>query len=360
MTHELSNYAAEDAGYFAGYTDFSAQANMLDDSTRTSSYHNAIMANQENFKDKVVIDVGTGTGILALFAAKAGAKKVYAIEGSPMLAKAARQVVEKNGFGHIIEVVSGKVETIDLPELADIIVSEPMGFWLFNEQMIQSYLIAKDRWLKPNGMMFPESAHLYVAPLKMDLLHEEMRAKNESWLQKENFYDLNLSSIFESANLAENARIIIDQIPVDCVLQKPQKCFFDFKKMSAVDIQDILFEFEFNIATEKPYNAIGMWFDVNFPVAIDSDENYCLSTAPNLPLTHWYHSIFLLPKEYSGKNKFSMQLHANHSRTYDIDLYKRNSKKQLINSYSFLNPLYRYYNHYHELDFSPDNIEFPD
>lgn len=359
MAHELSNFAAEDAGYFAGYTDFSSQANMLDDSIRTSAYHNAIMAHQANFKDKVVIDVGTGTGILALFSAKAGAKKVYAIEGSPVLAKAAKQVIEKNGFGHIIEVMSGKVESINLPELADIIVSEPMGFWLFNEQMIQSYLIAKERWLKPNGMMFPESANLYIAPLKMDILHEEMRAKNESWLQKENFYDLDLSSIFESANLTENTRVIVDQIPVDCVLQKPQKSFFDFKKIGPTDIQDIQFIFEFFTSSETPYNALGMWFDVNFPT-LPSDEYYCLTTAPNQPLTHWYQSIFLLPQEYSGKNKFEMQLHANHSRTYDIDLFHKKSKKQLIKSYSFLNPIYRYYHHYPELDFTPNNIEFPD
>lgn len=359
MVHELSSFAAEDAGYFAGYTDFSSQANMLDDAVRTGAYHNAIMAHAADFKDKTVIDVGTGTGILAMFAAKAGAKKVYAIEGSPVLAKAAKRVVEKNGFGHIIEVVSGKVETINIPEMADIIVSEPMGFWLFNEQMIQSYLIAKEKWLKPDGLMFPESAHLYVAPLKMDILHEEMRTKNESWLQKENFYDLDLSSIFESANLTENTRIIIDQIPVDCVLQKPQKHFFDFKKIGPDDIHDILFNFEFNTSEEIFYNAIGMWFDVNFPFYA-SDEYYCLSTAPNLPLTHWYQSIFLLPQECSGKNKFEIKMHANHSRTYDIDLFKYDSEKQLINAYSFLNPIYRYYNHYNELDFFPNNVDFPD
>lgn len=359
MGHELSNYAAEDAGYFAGYTDFSTQANMLDDNIRTSAYYDAIMAHKENFKDKTVIDVGTGTGILALFAAKAGAKKVYALEGSPELAKAAKKVVQKNGFEEIIEVISGKVEHITLPEQADIIVSEPMGFWLLNEQMIQTYLIAKEKWLKPNGMMFPESAHLYIAPLQMDFLHQEMIAKNESWLSKENFYNLDLSSIFENAKIAENARIIVDQIPVDCVLKKPESYYFDFKQMGPDDIKDILFNFKFSTTNELSYNALGMWFDVNFP-ALASGESICLSTAPNKPLTHWYQSIFLLPKEYGGNINFEMQLHTNHSRTYDFDLFQQNTEKELIHSYSFLNPVYRYYNHYDELNFTPESTDFPE
>ena len=46
----------------------------------------------------------------------------------------------------------GKVEEVNIPEQADIIISEPLGFWLINEQMIQSYIVARDRWLKPSGM----------------------------------------------------------------------------------------------------------------------------------------------------------------------------------------------------------------
>ncbi len=360
MGHELSNYKAEDAGYFAGYTDFSAQANMLDDANRTGAYHRAIMAHEANFKGKIVIDVGTGTGILALFAAKAGAKKVYAIEGSPDMAKAAQQVIEKNGFEDIIEVISGKVEEITLPEQADILVSEPMGYFLFNEQMIQTYLIAKQRWLKPGGLMFPESANLYIAPLNMDTLHEEIKTKNQSWLKKDNFYELDFSSIFDNAVFAENTRVIVDQIPVENVLQKPQSIYFDFNKISPDALKNINFQFKLNPPLDFHYNALGIWFDVNFPALPSSGEFVCLSTAANLPLTHWYQTIFLLPENYTGEMKFEMQLQTNHSRTYDFDLYQINSAKKLIKSYSFLNPIYRYYDHYHELDWSPDTIDFPD
>ena len=96
------------------------------------------MQNAEQFKDKVVIDVGAGTGILSLFAAQAGARKVYAVEASSM-ARKARSLVKKNSFDHIIEVVEGKIEDIDIPEKADIIISEPMGFLLLHERMLEVF-----------------------------------------------------------------------------------------------------------------------------------------------------------------------------------------------------------------------------
>lgn len=80
------------------------------------------------------IDVGAGTGILSLFAAKyGGAKKVYAVEASPM-ANFTKLFVEHNGLQDVIEVIHGRVEEIVLPvEKVDIIISEWMGFYLLHE-----------------------------------------------------------------------------------------------------------------------------------------------------------------------------------------------------------------------------------
>ena len=68
---------------------------MLEDRKRTGSYYDAVMKNQNLFKDRVVLDVGTGSGILALFAAKAGAKKVYAVEATSV-ADHARTLMQAN------------------------------------------------------------------------------------------------------------------------------------------------------------------------------------------------------------------------------------------------------------------------
>ena len=89
-------------------------------------------------------DVGCGTGILSLFAARAGAKKVYAVECSNIVDQA-RMIVERNGYSEVIEVIRGKMEDIELPVLkVDIIVSEWMVQKLilnFQKQKSKTYIL---------------------------------------------------------------------------------------------------------------------------------------------------------------------------------------------------------------------------
>lgn len=75
---------------------------------------------------QVCLDVGAGSGILSFFASEAGAAKVYAVEASNM-AEHAQRLIETNKRGNVITVIAGKIEEIELPELVDIIISEPMG-----------------------------------------------------------------------------------------------------------------------------------------------------------------------------------------------------------------------------------------
>lgn len=140
---------------------------MLMDTIRTNTYKNAILNNKADFIDKVVMDVGAGSGILSIFAAQAGARKVYAIEGSNM-AESARQLVHSNGLSHIIEVIESRIEDIGEDRIGkgevDVLVSEPLGTFLLNERMLETYVIARDKFLKKDGKMFPASAHLCIIP----------------------------------------------------------------------------------------------------------------------------------------------------------------------------------------------------
>ena len=93
-----------------------------------------MLHNKHLVKDKVVLDVGCGTGILCMFAAQAGAKKVIGIDMSNIIDQA-KKIVETNGFADTITLVKGKMEDIDLMKEAcvdkvDIIISEWMGYFL--------------------------------------------------------------------------------------------------------------------------------------------------------------------------------------------------------------------------------------
>ncbi len=129
------------------------QGNMLQDYVRTGAYQQAMLNNPSSFKDKVVLDVGTGTGILSFFAVQAGAKKVYAVEASDS-ARVAKLLALKNGYDSKVEIIFGKIEEIELPEKVDVIISEPIGFLLVHERMLESYATARERFLKPGGEFF--------------------------------------------------------------------------------------------------------------------------------------------------------------------------------------------------------------
>ena len=80
-----SSSSSSSSAYFNYYGMLMHQQNMLQDYVRTNTYYQSITQNAQDFKDKVVLDVGAGSGILSFFAAQAGARKVYAVEASPMV-----------------------------------------------------------------------------------------------------------------------------------------------------------------------------------------------------------------------------------------------------------------------------------
>lgn len=155
---------------------------------------------------------------LGIFAAQAGAKMVYAVEASDS-ALTARKLVESNGYSQVIKVIQGRIEEIELPEKVDIIISEPIGFMLVHERMLESYVIARNRFLKPGGMMFPNEGSMVIAPFTDFNLFREQEAKMQFW-NNDNFYGVNLTTLteqgcneyFTQAVVGKPLELIIPQI----------------------------------------------------------------------------------------------------------------------------------------------------
>lgn len=146
--------------YFAN---FHEQEKMLADRPRMNFYHAAI-ARHIQPGDRV-IDLGTGTGILAAFAARRGAAHVYAVDHSEILRHAKTLAVE-NSIQNVefIALHSSKLETT---EKVDVILHEQMGDCLFDEAMVANVCDLRDRLLKPGGLILPSCFDLYCEPVKL-------------------------------------------------------------------------------------------------------------------------------------------------------------------------------------------------
>lgn len=226
------------------------QQNMLQDHVRTSTYERAMLENAGDFRDKVVLDVGTGSGILAFFALKAGAKRVYAVELSGM-ADCAREIMAHNGLDDRIVVIKGKMEDVELPETVDIVISEPMGFFLVHERMLETFVNAGKKWRRadnPSFKMFPSIGTMFVSPFSDETIYREQMGKVAFWQQRD-FYGLDLSAMRTRAVENHFSQPVVGYFPSEMLIAKePVTHVLDFKDITNDELHafDIPFRFVIN------------------------------------------------------------------------------------------------------------------
>lgn len=109
--------------------------------------------------DSVVVDIGTGTGIFALLACQFGAKKVYAIEPSDAI-QVAREIAKSNGYADRIEFIQKLSTQVNLPELADVIISDIRGMLPLFQQHIPAIADARTRLLAEGGILIPPARYI--------------------------------------------------------------------------------------------------------------------------------------------------------------------------------------------------------
>ncbi|EMS48725.1 putative protein arginine N-methyltransferase 3 [Triticum urartu] len=345
-----------DDNYFGSYSSFGIHREMLGDKVRTDAYRDALLDNPSLMNGATVLDVGCGTGILrsnsshSLFAAKAGASRVVAVDGSAKMSSVATQVTKNNGLLYdenaqtkqkgspqVISVVHTKAEELDHkivvpPNGFDVLVSEWMGYCLLYESMLSSVIYARDHFLKPGGAILPDTATILGAGFGRG------GTSLPFW---ENVYGFDMSCIgkevtgssarFPVVDVLDSKDIVTDT----AVLHAPDKnkC----TKESIITIfdplcSDVLTMQYFDLATMKESemdftaslelrlpesgaaavpgvtwcHGIVLWFDTGFTDRFCKDKPVVLSTSPFSTPTHWSQTIFTFEEPVAITNEKSV------------------------------------------------------
>ncbi|KAG9147371.1 hypothetical protein Leryth_019513 [Lithospermum erythrorhizon] len=341
------------ANYFCTYGFLYHQKEMLSDKVRMDAYYNAIFQNKHHFQGKTVLDVGTGSGILAIWSAQAGARKVYAVEATKM-ADHARELVKANGFSNVVEVIEGSMEDINLPEKVDVIISEWMGYFLLRESMFDTVIFARDRWLKLDGMMYPSHARIWLAPMKTGLVEQKRRdyeGAMDDWYhfvdETKSYYGVDMG-IFTDPFKDEQRKYYLqtsmwNNLHPNQIIGTPALVMeIDCLTATVNDIITINANISSSVTADNTWLCgFAGWFDVHFRGRNENpaQKEIELSTAPSENCgTHWGQQVFPLhPAVHAGqgdalKVALSMRRSKENHRLLEVDIggdIKQTSGKQI-------------------------------
>jgi protein arginine N-methyltransferase 3 len=273
---------------------------MLKDTVRTDAYRDFIYNHKHLFAGKVVLDVGCGTGILSLFCAKAGAARVIAVDNSAIIDKA-RENIFNNGFSDKITCLRGKVEEVVLPvDKVDIIVSEWMGYCLLYEAMLDSVIWAREKYLKPDGLMVPSHMNMWIAPFSdPDYVMDHI----SFW---RDVYGFDMKAM--QAGIHEDAQIL--QMPTNTICADS----YPFLQLSlhSTTVKDLVFKKKWESVLSKDVDALDgfvVWFDAFFLPshrdivpenakaenwAKEQKNGLAFTTGPSGKETHWRQGVLFV------------------------------------------------------------------
>ena len=185
--------------------------------------------------------------------------------------------------------IHGKVEDMTLSDIpkVDIIISEWMGYCLLYEGMLDSVLFARDRFLKPDGIMLPSQASIYLAPV------EDPAYSLENIAYWSNVHGLNMKA--NTKTMFHTAKI--RTIEHENLISKPSSIFT--ADLRTVTHKDLEFTENFEFTLTKDIDLLtgyAVFFDVTFHVDGDNGA-LVLSTAPDQPVTHWEQAYLLINKD---------------------------------------------------------------
>ena len=265
-----------------GFASVISHHHMLQDPVRVLTYQAAIARHS---RGRSVVEIGCGSGILSIFAARAGARRVVAIEESE-IASLAEKMFRANGCEEIIELRRANSRDVELDEPADLLIHELLGVDPFSENLLPSVLDARERLLRPGGRLLPW--RLQVCCLGTELPpHRDRTYAIAEAREAERLYGLDFSPLLEL--LAE-----VDTRRFPPVLDDGRQALFKPKVLTeehelvdldlradGLDRAGEPVEVRLRIRTPGTLSAVALYFRAHL------DEDLQLTTAPFAPLTSW-------------------------------------------------------------------------
>jgi len=251
---------------------------MAGDAVRVDAFRRGIEAAVR--PGDVAIDLGCGLGTYALFACRAGARKVYAIEREPVIL-AARQIAKKNGYADRIVFVRADARTVELPEKADVLVTEDFSATFIEAETADLIAGARRRLLKPSGTMVPASVEVFGAPAHCPGLYARM----DRWAASEEVaYGIDFSPTRDMAmNCIHQANFRLSHL-----LGPP-------KRLHRVDLgapTPFPFDTVLRVRARKngTVHGLAVWFEAQLAPRVR------LSNAPGQPPTLWGQGLLPLAR----------------------------------------------------------------
>lgn len=265
------------------YGGISVHQSMLSDISRNLYFKRAIEAVVNS--NAVVADVGTGTGILAIWASKVGAKKVFGIEKDAQIMKLASELIRENQAKNII-LINNDASKLILPEKVDIIISECLGSFGINSTFIPSVIRFKEKNLKNGGIVIPKIISLVIVPYETIFYN--------IWVDfaKRDVLGISIESLDKYLK-NQIFTIIGDSAGF---LSTPKEFWSLNLSEYTPDTIQLSRKLKFIISRDGVLHGFVGWFKAYLT------ENIILDTSPANPRTHWYH-IFLPIKEPIEINK---------------------------------------------------------
>jgi protein arginine N-methyltransferase 1 len=259
---------------------------MLRDTLRVMSYRAAI---ERHSPGKTVVEVGCGTGILSLFAAKAGARKVTAIEET-RIAEVAAAMFAANGCAEIIDLKIGNSRDVEIDEPADLLIHEILGVDAFDENILPVILDARRRFLRPGGRLLPQRVEICCVGVEteetpgQDPLLVMARARELS-----GFYGMNFDPFLAAldARLARpQAGRVMNSVGDRQVFER--KILSEEVRLMDVDLQEGDLEIvgrpaaaTLRIVAEGKLGGVALFFRAHL------DEELRITNSPLAPITSW-------------------------------------------------------------------------